>query len=64
MDPVIRVFYSLDLAVAYARHFVSVNARHKEDINEEDKPWALYYCSYSNEGDRVLVEEVTLNESR
>ena len=61
-DPVVKVFDSLQSAVNYAKDFVHDNARHKDSIEEEEVDWALYYCRYSNEGDRVWVKEGTLND--
>lgn len=61
IDPVIEVFVSLEAAVEYSKAFVRDNARHPDDIEEQNVNFALYYCRYSCEGDRVLVEEKTLN---
>ena len=62
-DPVIKVFDSPEAAIAYAKNFVHDNARHKDGIEEFQVSWALYYCRYSGEGDRVLVKEGTLNDT-
>ena len=62
IDPVVKVFDSPEAAITYAKNFVHDNARHKDSIEEEKVDWALYYCRYSNEGDRVWVKEGKLNK--
>jgi hypothetical protein len=61
IDPVIRVFDTPDAAISYAKKFVHDNARYTEDVKEINYNWALYYCEYSSEGDRVYVQDGKLN---
>ena len=64
IEPVIKVFDTKDAAISYAKDFVHDNARHKDSIEEEQFDWALYFCTYSTEGDHVLVKETTLIEQK
>lgn len=57
IDPVIKVYASLESALAYAKAFVHDNARYSDRIQEAYIDQALYYCRYSEEGDYVTVKE-------
>lgn len=57
VDPAVEVFDRSVDAIASAWQFARANARHPDNIQEEESPWLLY-LRYSNEGDFVRVEEV------
>lgn len=62
VDHVIRVFDTPDAAIAYAKQFVKDNARFPEEVCERVRPWALYYATFSNDGDYVMVKKGILND--
>ncbi len=63
-DPVIRVFSTLDLAIAWTRREFAMCVKRPTEIKEDKKPepW-LYYATYGHEGDYAGIEETTLDLS-
>lgn len=61
IDPVVRVFDKLELAIAFAKQFMVDNGS-DQDIEEEKIEGCIYSAQYSEEGDSVRVEQVLLND--
>jgi dUTP pyrophosphatase len=61
IDPVVRVFDKLENAINYAKSFAEENANYPKYIEEHSTKGFLYHCTYSCEGDNVVVVENILN---
>jgi hypothetical protein len=63
IDVFVRVFSSLNIAIAYAEDFMKNNARFPEEIQHEKLSYGMqndgwvYYATYSSEEDSVRIEK-------
>lgn len=63
IDPVVRVFSTLEAANTYAKTFMHAHMAHSDGIVEEIDDDGMYCAQYQYEDDHAYVMEATLNDT-
>ena len=60
-DECVRVFSTPEKAIAFCKKFMEECAKFPEDIEEKPVKGWLFHATYSQQGDKVRVEETELD---